>query len=1029
MLSAKAPSMIVGIGASAGGIPALEQFFRALPDDSGMAFVIVTHLAPERESQLHRVLATYTALPVRVACDKSELHPDTVHVMPQNAILTMQDGRLHLEQASAPQRERKPVDVFLVSLAADQGGRAAGIILSGGDSDGTLGVKAIREAGGITMAQATDGTDGPANPQMPASAITTGMVDFALAAEDMPARLMALANDRPMSATDSDEFPPDVTPALQDEISALLRNMTGHDFAGYKSRTFLRRVMRRMHVTQSASAASYLAHLRATPAEATELFNDLLINVTNFFRDPEAFAALAATVVAQLFADRGPDKTLRVWIPGCATGEEAYSIAIMLREQMASRSQSPRVQIFATDIDEHALAIARAARYPELLLKGVAPDRLSRFFTREGGSYVLRKEVREMCIFSSHNLTGDPPLSRMDLVSCRNLLIYLGAGLQAKVIPTLHYALRPGGFLFLGSSEGVNGFGDLFAAIDKKHRIFEARVTAGTPRRLPIQIDIPKLRGSDQSAAPQGADAARRKLGQLAELQVIERHAPAHVIATADGEVLHYSPRMTHFLDMPRGAPNSSIFELVRRDLRLDLRNVLRDAQATGRTACQESLLQGERVMLSAEPLEAAKGLFLLVFARPPATSADETNPAAPPAGRALGEREYLELRDRLQSTIEEYENALEELKAANEELLSVNEELQSTNEELEASKEEMQSLNEELSTINGELNASVDDLARANSDLKNLYAASRIATVFLDPDLVIRNFTPAAADLFRIRHSDIGRPLTDLVSVIDQSELVAEIENVLRAGAMVEKRLTATNGTHFLARLVPYRDDGDKIMGVVLAVVDITTLARSEAQQKVLIAELDHRVKNMLAVVVSIVGNSARGQPHSEGFAAILVGRLNAMARAHRLLAKASWQTVSLHDIVALEAACHGDDRIAASGPPLDLPPGVALPLAMILHELATNAVKYGALSTAQGRIALDWGIADGKVTLDWSERGGPAPRPEPASGFGMSLIEGQVKHQLSGDITTRFDPQGLTVTLRFPAPAGQAPAAPPLQ
>lgn len=1005
------PILIVGIGASAGGIPALEQFFQALPPNLGMAFVIITHLSPDRESQLHRVVANYTDLTVHVAADGAVLERDTVHVMPQNAILTMQDGRLRMALGDLENRERKPVDVFLVSLAADQGDRAVGIILSGGDSDGTLGVKAIREAGGVTMAQVPDGLGGPLNPQMPISAISSGMVDFSLPAEAMPERLVALARTR-AALPSEDGLAADLTPAVQAEIAAILRSHTGHDFAGYKGRTFLRRVMRRMKVTQATTAADYVAVLRDTPAEIGELFNDLLINVTNFFRDPEAFAALKAEVIPRLFADRGADETIRIWVPGCATGEEAYSLAILMREEMAERRFAPRVQIFATDIDEHALAIARAGRYPEPLLKGVDAARIGRFFRKEGASLVVTKDVREMCIFSMHNLAGDPPLSRMDLVSCRNLLIYLGSGLQAKVIPTLHYALRPGGFLFLGASEGISGFADLFTPINPKQRIYEARMTSHAQRRLPIRIIDPKPRMALDVVASD-REPPRRKLAQIIEAQVIDHHAPAHAVVTPDGEVVHFSPRIARFLEVPKGAPNRNLFEVAHRELRLDLRAVLRRVQDSGQAERRRVSFDGGPLCIIAEPLQGNAPLVLVVFDSRDAAVAEPVQPVPDVAGGADHDSS---LRDRLQATIEEYENALEELRVANEELMSVNEEVQSTNEELEASKEEMQSLNEELSTINGELNASVEDLARASTDMKNLYAASRIATVFLDADLVIRHFTPAASDLFRIRPSDIGRPLTDLAGMVDHGAIAPEIAQVFGSGEMKELRLIAKDGAHYLVRLVPYRDDGDRISGVVLAFVDITSLARAEAQQNVLISELDHRVKNMLAVVVSIVTNSAKKNRSHEEFSSVLVGRLSAMARAHALLARTSWQDVELGEIIRLEAECHGAGRIVAKGPKVRLPAIAALPVALVIHELTTNASKYGALSVKPGHVDIGWQVQDGWVRLEWAEHGGPAPDSARSAGFGTGLIEGQIRHQLMGRCETRFDAEGLAVTLAFP-------------
>ena len=466
---------VVGIGASAGGIEALEGFFQGLPPRPGLAFVVVTHLSPERESRLPEILARYTDLVVRAATDGQQVEVDHVYVMPAGAILGMQDGRLRVSQPNLGQRERKPVDIFLSALASDQGDLAAGVVLSGGDGDGTLGVKAIKERGGITLAQVADG-HGPDHPGMPDSAIATGLVDFALPVGEMGGRLVEFARGlHLMNGVAAAGGLTEVGRALEEtrgEICAILRGQVGHDFSGYKPTTFLRRVGRRMQVNDLHTPEGYLERLRQDPQEVNALFRDLLISVTNFFRDADAFEALARTVVPGLFEGRGADEAVRVWVPGCATGEEVFSLAILLREHMDRLSAVPRVQIFATDIDSHALGVARAARYPEPLLEGVSPERRERFFTADGGSYVVTKEVRDLCIFSSHGVLRDPPFSRIDLVSCRNLLIYFGAEAQNRAIPIFHYALRPGGHLFLGTSENISGFDHLFTPVEKKHRLF-----------------------------------------------------------------------------------------------------------------------------------------------------------------------------------------------------------------------------------------------------------------------------------------------------------------------------------------------------------------------------------------------------------------------------------------------------------------------------------------------------------------------------------------------------------------------------
>ena len=477
---------IVGVGASAGGIEALAGLLKGLPPQPGLALAIVTHLSPDRESLLPEIVARYAPLPVHICADGMQVENNQIYVMPAAAILTIENRRLRIRKDNG-RRERKPIDIFLSSLAVDIGEFAGGVILSGGDGDGTLGIKAIKERGGITFAQTADGF-GPQHPDMPDLAISSGLVDFAIPVDQMGPRLAEFAQSVVLSdemATGAEAG--ETTEALA-EIYGILRNQVGHDFSGYKSKTFVRRVQRRMQVTRLNTVEAYAERLRREPQEVAALFRDLLINVTNFFRDEDAFEALAKSVIPELFEGRGADDVVRIWVPGCATGEEVFSIAILAREHINRLSAVPRVQIFATDIDEQALSVARAARYPAALLSGVSAERRDKFFILDGGSYVLSKDVRELCIFSPHSIIRDPPFSRIDLVSCRNLLIYFGADVQNQVVPTFYYALRPDGYLFLGSAENVSQFGDLFAPLDKRHRIFRRRSDVVSPIRLPLSL-------------------------------------------------------------------------------------------------------------------------------------------------------------------------------------------------------------------------------------------------------------------------------------------------------------------------------------------------------------------------------------------------------------------------------------------------------------------------------------------------------------------------------------------------------------
>lgn len=1017
------PQLTVGIGASAGGIPALEAFFQELPEKTGMAFIVITHLSPSRESLLHQVIAHHATIPVHVATNDMQIAPDNIYVMPENAVMSVTDGRLRLQVIDTAHRERKPIDVFFAALAIDQGERAVGIIMSGGDSDGTLGVKAIKEYGGMTFAQAGDGA-GPKNPEMPSSAISSGLVDFAIPAGEMPAQLVRLAEGNDVlrtlveggEATGDDEMS-----RSRDEICELLRNQTGHDFSGYKVRTFTRRVSRRMNVRQIAAMESYLAELRRDPAEVMALFRDLLINVTSFFRDADAFAALETSVISPLFENGGAEDPIRVWVPGAATGEEVYSIGILLREKTESQTNPRKVQIFATDIDEPALGVARAGRYPETLLQGVSSERREKYFRRNGESFVICKDVREMCVFSPHSVISDPPFSRMDLISCRNLLIYFGGDLQKQLIPIFHYALKPDGHLFLGTSESIGRHDDLFSPVDSKHRLFRRRENGTTPRRLSSGLSgaLPEATRRRADGREDG-DVTSFQMRQLVEAQVIERHAPPHVVVNAEGTIVFYSAGTGKFLETPKGAPVQRLLTLARRELRMELRAALAQVMETGRATSRNKMLldaedreHREHASLTVEPLSTAEGedaLYLVLFetiqvARTPGDGAasDEANASEAEAS----EREIQDLRERLQSTVEEYETALEELKSSNEELVSVNEESQSTNEEIEASKEEMQSLNEELNTINAELAGKVEDLDRANDDLKNLYESSRIATIFLDGDLVIRNFTPAASRFFNLREGDVGRPLTDMSSGVHYPELKTHIEKVFASGEEIENRLAANgDDEHYLVRLIPYRGRSETVTGVVVTFIDVTQMAKAEAHQRVLIAELNHRVKNMLTIAISIANNTLREASSAESYHETLVGRLHGMARAYSLLSGESWVDVSMRALFAHEREIYGSDRIRVSGPDIRLKPKQALAVGMIIHELVTNATKYGALSNGSGLVDVEWSASADRLELDWREKGGPKVTAPKQNGFGLKLVKGQIKSQTGGETQISFAP-----------------------
>ncbi|NKE47771.1 PAS domain-containing protein [Roseomonas frigidaquae] len=1024
---------VVGIGASAGGVEALRSLFRGLRQPLPMAFIVVTHLARGHLSAMPAILADCTTLPIHVAEDGQQVQAGHVYVLQQNAIITLKDGRIVLRQQPVDRvHERHPIDVFLASMAEDQQHCAIGIVLSGSGSDGTLGLKAIKTAGGLTMAQGTNGTT-PQFGDMPHSAIAAGVVDLVVPSEKMAARLAELLKtfDEPAYERLSSE----AAATAQATIAKILHSAVGHDFAGYKDRTFFRRVQRRIHVLRLPGLDAYTARLRVDAEEARHLFQDLLIGVTSFFRDPDAFSALGDNVIPQLFKDRGPEEVVRVWVPGCATGEEAYSLAILLREQMEAHPGGPRAQIFATDIDEAALATARRGRYPGALLASLSPERLARHFNADAASFAVAKPLRDLCVFSPHSLINDPPFSRIDLISCRNLMIYLGPGLQDQVIPLFHYALRPGGFLFLGIAETILRHAELFVAEDKANRIYRRRddvAVDGPAARLLANPRGPVRIWPSRALLRPPAPQRGTELRQSAEALVLDRFSPAHVVVNRDGDVLHQSAHLGRYLEPAAGRPSRQLVAMARPGLRFALRAVLREAmetQAEVRRPLVE-IEEGERrisIALTVTPMGARdvpERQFLVVFADIP--GADTAAVSLDTAGQdhlLLLERELRDTREKLQSTTEEYETATEELTSANEEMVSVNEELQSTNEELETSKEELQSVNEELRASNTELSVKIDELDRSKADLRNLFDSTQIATLFLDRHLVIRSFTPAVTSIFNLMPADRGRPVTDFAGHLDKVDLRREVRRVLDERTAVERRVTARDGhVHYLMRLLPYRTAEGDVDGVVLTFFDVTKVVEGEILST-LVDELNHRVRNMLQVVQAVSTSTLRHARSLEDFAAAFSGRIKALARAHELVGEQGWTAVDLEALVAKELAPHNDrpDRISFGGAAVPLRPKMALALGMVLHELATNAARHGALSVSPGQLRINWTVegkgADERLHIAWLElRGPPAAQGQERRGFGTELINRLLKHDLGGTMSqVQADGKRVT-TLELP-------------
>jgi two-component system CheB/CheR fusion protein len=1019
---------VVGIGASAGGVEALELFFAAMPAESGMAFVVVMHLDPTHESWLTDIIGRRTNMPVIAARDDQAIEPGRVYVLPPGAIMTLAEGRLHLRERGAGAGERASVDIFFNSLAEDCGENAVGIVLSGSGSDGTLGIKAIKENGGLTLAQGSNRTE-PRFKDMPESATATGLVDLVVPVEQMPERLLHVLRSAP--SVEGERIA-----AAMTKIYEILRDRLGHDFSEYKDKTIGRRVQRRMQVLQVADIDVYLDRLQHDPDEASHLFRDLLIGVTAFFRDPAAFRALETAVIPKLFEGKGSGEDVRVWVPGCSTGEEVYSIAMLLREQMDKLpSPVPKVQLFGTDIDERALAIARAGRYPRSLLANVSPERLKRFFVSDGHLHRLAAEVRDLCIFSPHSTIRDPPFSRLDLISCRNLLIYLNAELQARVIPIFHYALRPDGFLLLGLSETVTRHGDLFAPLDKQYRLYKRRDLVKPALNLAPQFAARARRPHWSAPSPQGSGALMPNILRSASAAVMEHFAPAHVVVNAEGDVLHYSIRTGRYLEPAFGSPSRDLLAMARKDLRLDLRAALRKAVETRQTVTNDHVsldVNGsgvQTVSLTVQPItEGDETVFLVVFTdvgpvRPP----DEAHGSVPVAERASLEqleRELQETKQRLQGTIEELETSNQELKSSNEEMLSVNEELQSSNEELEASKEETQSVNEELQTVNSELHQKVTELDRSSGDLRNMFDSTQVATIFLDRALVIRSFTRAATDVFNLIPGDVGRPLGDIASRLDAHDLDRDLRVVLSRERPVERRVTANDRTtQYLMRLLPYRALSLAVEGVLVTFTDITSVVASEEHQKMLTAELSHRIKNTLAVVASIATQTGAHTRNIEAFLETFLGRLQGLAGTHELLSQGEWKDIGLRGLVERELAPYGkaDPRqLEVSGPPIALKPRAAIAFGMVFHELATNSIKYGALSVPNGRLQVSWETprqsAPEQLELRWVESGGPAPSVPAKRGFGLAFIERAMQFELGGAAKIAFEKTGFNCTITVP-------------
>ena len=1128
---------IVGIGASAGGLEALRDLLGAARMPTGLALVIVQHLDPNHESLLAQLLDRCTDLEV-LQCEGGErLEADRVYIIPPGRGLAVHDGVLMLTDFAQPRGLRRPIDDFFISLSTDQQANAACVILSGTGADGTTGLRAIKENGGVCVVQEPTSAryDG-----MPLSAVGTGLVDFVKPPAEILACLGAFFARR--QGRGDDDAAAQQAEVVADHVDALcrvLKDAIGHDFSGYKRSTLVRRVERRMHVLGLATGSGYLARVRSSPGECEALFRDLLINVTRFFRDPELFEVLRARAIAPLVAERAADEDLRVWISGCSSGEEAYSIAMLFAEVFEAAGQPLAVQIFATDIDEQMLQIAREGTYPNAAMADIPARLRDRYTIPHAERFTIVPAIRDVIRFSNHSLVKDPPFSRIDLASCRNLLIYFDERLQQMVLPLLHYAVRANGFLFLGPSETIGRFDSLFRAVDGNARLFQR--APGAPR-YPIELPGEPGPAPARRRAPARDRHAPPPTEQTAAQKLLDRYAPPSVVIDNEGAILAAWGQLSRYFDFPVSrAGGMSAFMLARPGLRAVLGPLLRTARDDRRRTATRGVSVDtgfgmQPVDVICDPLD--ESTALVVFREAGAFVFAENDDIAEisPEDDHLDvlEEELRLTRHRLRSTVEELETANEELKSSNEEMMSMNEELQSTN--------------EELTTVNDELKAKVEQLSSANADLRNFFETTALAVVVLDADLRVRNYTEAATAIFPLQPADRGRPLADVTSRLADDRYLDEARGVMAGGASVQRQIRTIDGQRtFAMRVLPYRGSGGMVDGATLLFADVTealalegelasergrldlalragrigiwefrraadTVAldavcagllgrggagmrpsaaivemiaaedragvcaavrhtrdandeietsfriRSEDGQRwikaigriaggapgspvvgvaidvtaeytlaetreLMLREMNHRVKNLFAVIGSMIGLAARRFDTVDALAQDMRSRIAALGAAHALAATDRDEDgVDLAELVRTTLEPYREAAaVTIEGPAVAVRQRCISPIALILHEWATNSVKYGALRAQDGgRITVAWHWGPGGLMLEWGERRGPADHAEalpapPRSGFGTLMVEASVR-QLGGELTRPDGADGFAAALRLP-------------
>ncbi|MEO8326119.1 MAG: chemotaxis protein CheB, partial [Nitrospirota bacterium] len=834
----------MGIGASAGGLEAFEEFFTQMSPNSGLAFVVVSHQSPNHTSLLPGLLQKCTSMPVLEVSDGLAVKPNTVYMSLAGKNLALLNGTLQLMEPASEDRLhlRLPIDYFFRSLAEDQKHRAIGIILSGTGSDGTLGMKAIKGEAGMTMAQEPQSAKYTGMPQ---SAIGTGIIDYVCSPAQMSEQILGYIRGPYLAPLPSSLDQEGDAGQFLDKMFVLLRNRTNTDFSLYKTNTIRRRIERRMNVHQIETHKQYLRYLLANPHELDALFQEILIGVTSFFRDPVAFEVLAAQGLPGFLDAKSDGAPVRVWVPGCSTGEEAYSLAILLCEYMAHRKVRFQVQIFGTDLDAQAIGVARKGFYPAGIANDVTPERLERFFIKEESNYRVKKDIRDLVIFAAHNLLGDPPFTKLDFLSCRNLLIYLEARTQRRLFPLFHYALKGKGLLFLGSSETIGEFeGELFETVDRMGKLYRGRAGA-TDRPTMDGFPISRVTGLRDPSIGEDRDlpSPAPSIPDLIETMLLEQYAPASVIVNGRGEIVYIHGRTGTYLEPAPGQPNLILVNMAREGLRDDLAAALHQATIQE----PEVVRQGIRVKTNGtcglvdltvrriEDPEALRGLYQVILESRPAAasvSGKRKKIGTDKQEAVLSPNVIQELRytkQRLQHTNDALQISNEELKSTNEEFQSTNEELQSTNEELETSKEELQSLNEELVMVNAELQGKIDEQSATNDDLHNLLNSTEIATIFLDNNLNIKRFTPESKRIISLISTDVGRPLSDIASKFSGDRLIEDARNVLRTLVFHEGEVQSTDGEWYLLRIFPYRTAKNTIDGLVITFLNMTKVKKTE--------------------------------------------------------------------------------------------------------------------------------------------------------------------------------------------------------